>query len=218
MAGLHHAAGNFQCIAGAQQAAIDVVGSNRISVLAKARSFQPTTNVLSRAPTSLLPQRSPFGHEMHSAAGGRAMARALFPPELVVEVQPVTANRQRVADAPAGQAVGRTGPARLPRIALYRGLRRAERVVVAKAGCASRAAMSSTSLERTSIPSAMPRPSRASSLCNRMCSRPASRSPISPILRALRGRRSSLTARSRPRATSTILPPVTSIPSTQSPR
>src|SRR5918993_1408145 len=75
-----------------------------------------------------------FDHAAADFVGGKAMARALFPPELVVEIQPVAADRERVADAPAGQAVGRTRPARLPRIALHRGLRRAKRVVVTEPG------------------------------------------------------------------------------------
>ena len=58
----------------------------------------------------------------------------LFPPELVLEVQPVAADRERVADAPAAQAVGRTGPGRLPRIALHAGCVVPSVFVVAKAG------------------------------------------------------------------------------------
>src|SRR5829696_7241668 len=69
-----------------------------------------------------------------------ATPEVLLAPELIFEVQPVAADRERIADAPAGQAVGWTGPARLPRIALHGGLRRAERAVVAEAGCDRRGA------------------------------------------------------------------------------
>src|SRR5215468_6495904 len=57
----------------------------------------------------------------------------LFPAELVLEVQAIAADRHGVADAPAGQAVGRAAPVRGRRLTAYRRLGRAERAVVAEA-------------------------------------------------------------------------------------
>src|SRR5580698_2585420 len=52
----------------------------------------------------------------------------------MLEVQAVAADRQGVAHAPAGQAVGRPVPACSSGVALHGGLSRAERAVVAEPG------------------------------------------------------------------------------------
>src|SRR5262245_666047 len=65
---------------------------------------------------------------------------SLFAAEFVLEVEPVAADRKRVVDAPAVHAVGRPVPADARGLASHRGLRGAQRIVVAEAGAHRRRA------------------------------------------------------------------------------
>src|SRR5262249_12989238 len=73
----------------------------------------------------------------HSKLRGRSRS---LPAEFVLEVQPVAADRERVVDAPAVHAVGRPVPADARGLASHRGLRGAQRIVVAEAGAYRRRA------------------------------------------------------------------------------